>query len=51
VAKGNGQREHGGVVEGIGGEGDENRRVKAELGEATSGPSSGQRRLAPTGPH
>jgi hypothetical protein len=38
------------VVEGTGGEGDEHRGVKVELGEAASGPGSGRRRLVPMGP-
>jgi hypothetical protein len=38
------------VVEGAGGEGDEHRGVKAELGEAASGSGGGRRRLAPMGP-
>jgi hypothetical protein len=38
------------VVEGVGAEEDEHRGVKAELGEAASGPSGGQRWLTPTGP-
>jgi hypothetical protein len=37
------------VVEVAGGEGDEHHGVKAELGEATSGPDGGRRRLAPMG--
>jgi hypothetical protein len=49
TAEGNGRREHGEVVEGACGEGDEHRGVKAELGEAVSGPSGGRRRLAPMG--
>jgi hypothetical protein len=48
--EGNGRREHGEVVEVAGGEGDEHHGVKAELGEATSGPDGGRRRLAPMGP-
>jgi hypothetical protein len=48
--EGNERREHGEVVEGAGGEGDEHRGVKAELGEAASGLGGGRRRLAPTGP-
>jgi hypothetical protein len=47
--EGNGRREHGEVVEGVGGEGDEHRGVKAELGEAASGPGGRRRRLALTG--
>jgi hypothetical protein len=35
--EGNERREHGEVVEGAGGEGDEHRGVKAELGEAALG--------------
>jgi hypothetical protein len=38
------------VVEGIGGEGEEYRGLKAELGEAASSLGSGQRKLAPMGP-
>jgi hypothetical protein len=38
ATEGNERREHGEVVEGTGGEGDEHRGVKAELGEATLGP-------------
>jgi hypothetical protein len=41
AAEGNGRWEHGEVVEGVGGEGDEHRGVKAELGEAASGPGGG----------
>jgi hypothetical protein len=50
AAEGNRRREHGEVVEGVGAEEDEHRGVKAELGEAASGPSGGQRWLTPTGP-
>ncbi len=48
--EGNGRQEHGEVVEGTGGEVDEHRGVKAELGEAASGLSNGWRWLALTGP-
>jgi hypothetical protein len=48
--EGNRRQEHGEVVEGAGGEVDEHRGVKAELGEAASGPGGGRRWLAPMGP-
>jgi hypothetical protein len=44
------QQQHREVVEGAGGEVDEHRGMKAELGDAASGPSSGRRWLAPIGP-
>jgi hypothetical protein len=48
--EGNERREHGEVVEGAGGEGDEHRGVKAEVGEAAPGSGGGRRRLTPMGP-
>jgi hypothetical protein len=45
--EGNWRREHGEVVEGTGGEVNEHRGVKAELGDAMSSPGGGRRRLAP----
>jgi hypothetical protein len=44
------RREHGEVVEGAGGEGDEHRRVKAKVGKAAPGSGGGRRRLTPMGP-
>jgi hypothetical protein len=50
VAEGNGRWGHGEVVEGAGGEGDEQRGVEPELGEVASGSGDGRRRLALMGP-
>jgi hypothetical protein len=48
VAEGNWRREHREVVEGAGGEVYEHHGLKAELRNAASSPSSGQRPLALT---
>jgi hypothetical protein len=50
AAEGNGRWDTGEVVEGAGGGVDEHRSVKAELGDAASGPGGGRRWLALTGP-
>jgi hypothetical protein len=49
VAEGNRRQEHGEVLEGADGEVNEHRSMKAELGDAASGPGSGRRRLVPMG--
>jgi hypothetical protein len=50
ATEGKWRREHGEVVEGADGEVDEHRGVKAELGDAVSGPGGGQRQLVPIEP-
>jgi hypothetical protein len=50
AAEGNWRWEHGEGVEGAGGEVDEHRGVKEDLGDATSCPGGGQRQLTLTEP-